>query len=284
MQKFLESLSDTDRAAVRFAQLILRGQFGNLSPHMIAQIFAAATVPLPDFITEPDALRHAILTVAAPTYNGAASLCYGRHPETGELSLVMIRRNEVGPDGEPYYGITGGFIHPGYFELKLVDGKIEFIVHSGEQQIDGALRERREELLDDQGKPILTSDRTGPVLIDNGIDERPLQNGGTAVGYCAFASALTDEQMAAVFNHGNRMKNDETYRAAVTEKSKGEVVGVELVPLAQAAIMPLEKFKHPHERHAIEVLYDALSCAPTHDPRAALVQRAYGQALAHPTI
>lgn len=268
------SLTTEDKAAIHWAQAILEKQFPGIDPRGLAQIFAAETVPLPDFITKTNALKHALVTTGACTFIGAATLCYGRHPETKELSIVLIRRREKGADGQHQQGILGGFTNPGYFSYD----KGIFTAHPGEQPQYGAIRENGEELIDDQGKTILNLDPSRLVIIDNGIDERPLQKGMLPVAYCGYAVALSEEEMARVVTHATRMRNDKTYHDAVVEKSGYEVTDIEIMPLAQAAALPPEKFTHPHELHGIQTLHQALLYAPSHDPRSAMVQHSFAAA------
>ena len=268
------SLTEEDRTAIGWAKAIMEKQFPGIGPYGWAQVFAGEITPLPDYIIKNDSLKHAIVTRGASAYIGAATLCYGRHPETGELSLVLVRRRETGADGQHQYGILGGFTNPGYYEYD----KGTITPHPGEQPWDGAIRENGEELLDDEGNRILSIDPSRLVIIDNGIDERSLYKGMLPVAYCGYAVALSDEEMARVVTHARRMKNDEAYHTSVVEKSGYEVADIEIMPLTQAAALSPSQFTHPHELHGIQTLCQALYYSPTHDPRAAMVHRSFAAA------
>ena len=233
--------------AIKAAKILLKEAFPRQSDIQIAEFFAAATITLPEYST----LDSAKVADVASTMIGVTTLCYGHHPVTDELAIVLIRRSEIGIDGEHQYGVIGGHANPGYYAL----GKGGYIACPDEQPPEGGLRENREELLDDQGKPILNLDLSRLEIIDEGIDVRSLAKGHLATHYSNYAAFLTDEEMQRVFEHSERMHKDPTYSRAVQEHSKGEIMNIEMLNLREAANLKPEQFTHPHELIAVQKLY-----------------------------
>ncbi|MFM9890251.1 MAG: hypothetical protein ACKVOE_06380 [Rickettsiales bacterium] len=157
----------------------------------------------------------------------------------GEIMVVLSRRGkEKAADGEPLYAATGG----GYRELGSNHT-------AGEQPDENAAREMREETVNDEKQPILDIDpaRLADVL-KVGTDYRRPQ---MPVDYVGYALALNAEEYRAIAAHGERMRTDAAYKAAVFKHTKAEVAGYDVMPLSQALQLQPDQFAHPHEQEAL---------------------------------
>jgi|GEM_PF-4616368 hypothetical protein len=253
----ISALSTEEHKPIQQALSALREALPGKTDYQIAALFVAATVKLPPYST----LQHALITTVATTAVGAFTLCYGTDPSTNKLSVVLVQRSETGADGKHQYGAIGGYTEPGYYEL----GKDGPIAHPGEQPKEGTVRENREELLDDLGRPILNLDPSRLTILDDGVDESSLAAGGLATHYSAYAVALTDIEMSKVLSHSRRMQDDEAYKNAVQARSKGEITNVVVLPIEEAAILTPNQFTHPHELKAVHILCGLIQTALAND-------------------
>lgn len=166
---------------------------------------------------------------------GSFVICYGMDTSVAantkrEPSIVLIKRGDKG------FGITGG-----YTEL----GKDKT---SGEQPKEGAVRELKEEVLDNNGTPIISPDSERLKLIVSGIDYR---NPELPVNYNGHTLELTTQELLLLKEHSRRLNEESAYQADVTKKTHGEVDDLQIVPISNVLAMKRESFTHPHEFDAI---------------------------------
>jgi hypothetical protein len=178
----------------------------------------------------------------------------GRDPDTGrpgEVFVVFQKRADKGPKNEDRYGALGGYINADYVARngKVIDRS------RGEQPEEGALREMNEELLDDQGKPILNIAAGRLEHLHASCDYRTRP--GTLVQ--GFEVSLTGQEFAATNGHSVRMANEPGYARAVRQASHGEVKEILVRPLRDVVAMRRNQFTHPHEFDALKKLARLLS-------------------------
>lgn len=190
-------------------------------------------------------LTHHRLTNVSTATVGAFVLCYGYDKTWRENAVVLIRRAETSANGTAMFGATGGYT--------VIDGP------SGEQPREGAVRETGEELIDDTGQPVIALPPERLRILDDGMDYRAAAKNGLPTHYTAFAARLTARELTRVRRHAHRMDTDAAYRAAVNKHSKGEVSGVVVLRLSEAAQMTHAQFTHPHELAAVRLLSRAVA-------------------------
>jgi hypothetical protein len=192
-----------------------------------------------------------MLQVVKTSTVGSFALCYGN--ETGAAGqlrgadplVVLIKRGEKGPGGEDRFGALGGYIDLGKEKT------------AGEQPIEGMAREVGEEAVNDKGEPVvdlnkrLRTETDLAKLLVSGVDYR---RASLPVTYHGHAVELTTQELTALKLHSQRMETDDVYRAAVLEKSNGEVSDVKLIPLSEAMKLSRDSFTHPHEFDALAKL------------------------------
>jgi hypothetical protein len=134
--------------------------------------------------------------------------------DRNHISIILQKRSDTGPNGEDRYGVFGGYTNADI----VVHGEIPD-KSRGEQPEEGALREMNEELLNDEGKPILdiAEDRLNHVISCKDYRKRP----GTAVR--GFTLRLTTDEFIAVKAHSGSMASKPDYRNTVQAASGGEV-------------------------------------------------------------
>jgi hypothetical protein len=167
----------------------------------------------------------------------------GRHDE---VFIVFQKRADKGPRNEDRYGALGGYINADYVAHggKVIDRS------RGEQPEEGALREMNEELVDDQGEPILDIAAARIAHVHASCDYR-IRPGTVVQG---FEVRLTNREFAAVKAHSGRMANDPGYAMAVRQASHGEVNEILVRPLRDVVAMRRNHFTHPHEYDALKKL------------------------------
>ncbi len=213
-------------------------QIRNALEGFIAQSYADGGLPNYSSLTAPT--LHKVKTTTV----GSFVVCYGM--DTGikrEPVVVLIERSEKGPNGEPRYGVLGGYTELGNNHT------------AGEQPKEGAVRELKEEALDDQGKPIISPSPDRLKILMSGIDYK---NPALPTNYNGHSLALEAQELTALKLHADKLENDTDYRAAVTQQSNGEVANVRIMPLAEVVKMPAESFNYPHEFTAIQTLAQEL--------------------------
>jgi ADP-ribose pyrophosphatase YjhB (NUDIX family) len=169
-----------------------------------------------------------VITVKQATV-GASLLCHGQG------RIAVITRGETGPKGEPRYGIPGGYVALGGDES------------AGETLEEGAVRELGEEVLDNEGRPVIVPDAARLKLVYSGIDYR---TPGTPLVYHSYQLALTDAECAVLIEYVAASGAQE-YREAVERHSGGELKGFRFMLGAEASLLPRESFTHPHEWDAM---------------------------------
>jgi hypothetical protein len=163
-----------------------------------------------------------------------------------KVFVVFQKRGDKGPHNEDRYGALGGYLNADYLTR---DGNV-LDRSRGEQPEEGALREMNEELLDDQGKPILDIELGRLEHLHASCDYRTRP--GTLVQ--GFHVKLTGREFAAVKAHSLRMANEAGYAKAVRRASHGEVKEILVRPLRDIVAMRRDQFTHPHEFDALEKL------------------------------
>jgi len=202
--------------------------------------------PLPFF---SNLSSHNVMNVTAAAV-GSAAICCALDPVSQEMLALMIKRGETGENGEDRFGITGGFTNLDFTKAST------YVTASvlGEQPAQGAVRELREEILDDAGRPILDIDPARLRVISTGVDYRAVGKGGLPVQYNGHVVILSSEELELVQKHIARLHADPAYREAARIKSEGEVSDVILMRLSDAAQMDPIQFTHPHELDALRYL------------------------------
>ena len=165
----------------------------------------------------------------------------------GEVMVVLSRRGkEQAADGQPLYAATGG----GYRDL----GSNRT---AGEQPNENAVRELREETVNDQNQPVLDIDPSRLTdVLKVGTDYRRPQ---MPVDYVGYALALNAEEYRAIAQHGEHIRTDPAYKAAVFEHTHAEVAGYDVMPLSEALKLQPDQFAHPHEQEALQRLAQNIS-------------------------
>ena len=176
-----------------------------------------------------------------PATVGSCVICYANDPSIinhatktlGAPVIALIQRSDGG------LGVLGGYTNLGKDTTK------------GEQPKNGAVRELKEEAINDIGKAVISPQPERLQLIANGIDYR---KPALPVVWHAHAMELKAEELKALKEHAERMKRDEAYKQAVKKKSRNEIDGMLIMPLAEVIALPRESFTHPHEFDAITEL------------------------------
>lgn len=226
---------------------VLQEAFPDRSPKELAnavveQAYAKAALP------EWSMLEHGQVQVQKQADLGASIWCYFRDPlridrangTIGEPLVLLAKRGKNrDAQGNPQYGALGG-----YMELGALH-------EAGEQPEEGAVREAREETADDRGDAVLAIDSKRLRAMVSGVDWR---HPAHPVQYTGHACELTKQEFQAVTEHAQRIATDPDYAAAVLEKTKGEIVGFEIMPLSKALQLTETQFAHPHELKALENL------------------------------
>ena len=209
------------------------------------EFLAAAYGKLPKWSTLGKPALHDVKTVTV----GAFVVCHGTETGAGaargEPVVAIIKRTEKGPNGEDRYGVLGGYTNLGS-NLTI-----------GEQPKEGAVRELKEEAIDDQGKPIISPDpsRLARIDMDLTIDYRIPK---LPVLFNPNSMELTAQELAALKLHSKKLEEDPDYRAAVREQSDGEVADLKIMPISKVLEMGRESFTHPHEFDTVAALAEQL--------------------------
>lgn len=161
----------------------------------------------------------------------------------------------------PTYMISGGFINltdtPGTALTPPSPGKAE------DPRV-GAVREVEEEMVDDQGKPVLTVDPSRLRPMDTKTLFFPKTGEHRLV--IGFHLELTPEEAATVKAHVARLEGDEAYRRAVRahteneETGKPEICTISILPLKEIA-EGRHKLLHPDQRSLFQRIGEALAPA-----------------------
>jgi len=141
--------------------------------------------------------------------SGSFCIYWGRDPDTRQTVALVHLRKELTQDGRFKFGAVGGY------------------THRPEQSYDGVLREAVEEVCDAECNPIFNPDSLKYVLIREGKD---FQSKDPSVQYTAFAYELSSGDIKAIKAHVEKCK-DEKYLKRIIDATKGETIGVELMPL-----------------------------------------------------
>jgi len=229
------------KAFVKAAFYLARRLFPGLDNRQLVEgPFAAhAFGAIPEF---SDLTHHRVTNIATST-DGAFILAYGRDPVTKEYLAVLIQRHEKTPDGSPRYGASGGYMGLGNIAKAI----------AGEQPAEGAVREWHEEMIDDRGNPVvpISTGRLRPLMPS--VDYKA--KWGYPVHNDAFSMELSEAELLRIKHHAARLAEDPAYRAGVLEKSKNEVDGIIVMPLAEAVKTLADLFTYRHEFAALEELH-----------------------------
>lgn len=148
------------------------------------------------------------------------------------VEVVLLERDETGPNGEPRYGVPGG-----YLRLKAKEGAAGNV---GEQPRDGAARKFGEEVCKETGKAVLDVDSSRLEHILEGIDYKE----ELPVGYNGYVVSLSKDEIETIRQHGK----------GGVEDMDSNTPHFFVLPLKEALDMPKESFTHPHEFDALEKL------------------------------
>lgn len=185
--------------------------------------------------------KHALRYVRVGTY-----CAYYGYDEDTQNDLIMLMERGESDKGTPRegYGVPGGH----------VDLETE-----NEQPADACIRELCEEVIDDQGLPVLktvTPDRlrilTGSINY-NATRWHERQVGTSDFG---FECELTSAEIKILKSHEARIASDEKYAAAMEEKSNYEIKTILMLSPADvlARIQKGMKFAYAHEKRVVEMV------------------------------
>lgn len=184
-------------------------------------------------------LDAAEISVVAKATVGAGVVPIFRHPVEDRWYAVVQRpgthyqsSSYPADNHQPYYMIAGGFLN--LSQTNGIPGLIDANPLKGEHPEFGALRELTEEIVDDQGRPILapTPDRLVPkdtITVNFPNGERLL-----AIGYQVH---LTPDETQAILEHVARLNSDTQYRRMCRshtinpESGKPETCRTDILPL-----------------------------------------------------
>lgn len=188
-------------------------------------------------------IRHVLEKVDAPApyktaYVGSFIICYGKDSSTTQDPVILLIKRADGG-----LGIPGG-----YTELGKDDAP-------GEQPREGAVRELKEEVLDNTGKPILSPDSARLRIITSGLDYRTTEH---PTHYNGHALELNASELSALREHARKLQKDTAYQAAVKKQSQGEISGLLIVPVSDIMKMKRESFTYAHEFDALLQLAETL--------------------------
>jgi hypothetical protein len=218
------------------------------------------------------------------------------------MVVLLIKRGDKGPNGEDRFGVNGG-----YTNLDFTEPSPFFPESSeGEQPVEGASRELSEELVDDQGEPVLEIDPARFDHIKAGTDYSRVKDGSLPTAYNGHAAELTPDELRRLKTHVLKLQTDYEYRMAVKTKSRGEVTDMRrmavktksrgevtdmrLLGLEKAANLSPEIFTHVHELVALKILRDftnavevlrELMMTTSSDPRFSVLKTALAKKSMH---
>lgn len=183
---------------------------------------------------------------------GGFAVLTGTHPETGEDFVLLLQR------GVKYEEVKTN-------KLGCFGGHLD--IENGEQPFDGVIREVGEELIDDEGNPVIIGlDPTQLRFVANGVDyttaykKASLQAGTFWTGYTYRLSA---EQVQQVWRHIKRLHSDMAYKARVVEQSDGEMEDVIMEPVNTLRGTDPETltyyFAYPHEARTVIDVVNAMA-------------------------
>lgn len=249
-------MSPEQRQAIEHVMAELTTRFPQLSPQQIVAgpLSEFAFGALPPYSN----LKTHKVTNVSSTSVGSFVICHGVAPLTHETLVLVIKRGEQGPHKEPRFGVTGGFTNLDFTEAPPV----ALPYSPGEQPDQGAVRELREELLDDHGRAILDIDRHRLSVIKTGIDYSWVPKGELPTQYSGFEVALTANELARVQQHIDKLHKDPAYLRACYIQTHGEVRNAYLLPLQDIFKMKEEEFTHAQEFAALKQLAYQLAPQP----------------------
>lgn len=252
----LRSMNAEQRQSIQMAMEELTKHFPGLSTKEIVAgplaNFAYGDLPSYSYLS-----THKVTNVESATV-GSFVICHSTDLLSHEPLIPLIERGEQGPHHEKFFGITGGFTNLNFTRA----GPFTQASRLGEQPRQGAVRELGEEMIDAEGKPILTIDPQRLSLLTTGIDYSWVPKGQLCTQYSGFEVKLSAEELKKMQDHISKLQNDPTYRQAVYDRSHGEVRNVCLMKLSDILRMKEDQFFHPQEFEALKQLALRLAQRP----------------------
>ena len=192
-------------------------------------------------------------------FPGAFCILYGQ--ENGQTYMLVSERGLHFKGKSEGFGTTGGYVD----------------IKDREQPDEGVCREIREELINGDKTPVLTTVTPDRVqIVATGIDYSVGVPGTRYVGnhWDGFKCELNEAEMKILRGYVDRMANDPDFAAAVREASNQEVANVYLLTPQQFQDKILRneiKFAYAHEQNvalkvAQQLMFPGRQQAPQNKP------------------
>ena len=173
------------------------------------------------------------------------------------LETMVVLQHQRDRKGFIRYCATGGGFQEADYTKK---SKFHKAARGGEQPWQCAARETREEVCDNKGRPILDLDPDKFRLIPGAVGHERRRRGDPRlpVLHVGYRTWLKAAEVAAIKRHKRKLDSDPYYRDASFRHAKHETCGVTIMPLAKAASLLAQEFKHRQEFEAIQMLQKIL--------------------------
>lgn len=200
-------------------------------------------------------LAHPYITDVGTFMAGSSVTCVFTEPEDGEVYVALALSGKH-YEGEPMLRGTGG----GFAEVVTIPDQEDEEPLYRETPAENAVRELREEVVDDEGKPVLDIAPDRLTIFEADTDHRAVRTGRNRhpVACSAFMVALTQKEAVTLKTHAARLQSDPAYKEACSEASHGETSDIIIMKLRDVAQLPYARFMNPHEFTAIRNLAKAM--------------------------